>query len=234
LGVRDRGGWPARRISHARLLLQRRGWELREVRGTFEQMPDDELLNRYAAGDLEAFGVLLSRYERPLYNFVARHVRELDAAADLTQEAFARVVQNAGEFNRSAKFSTWLYTIARNLCIDHARRMKHRRHASLDASYGSGDDGGSPLVERVASGGADVEASAFSAALRDRIGSAVDALPEEQREVFLMRNLQHMSFAEIASVVGAPENTVKSRMRYALERLQAALSDCEDRASAEG
>lgn len=204
------------------------------MRGTFEQMADDELLNRYAAGDLEAFGVLLSRYERPLYNFVARHVRELDAAADLTQEAFARVVQNAGEFNRSAKFSTWLYTIARNLCIDHARRMKHRRHASLDAAYSSGDDSGAPLVERVAASGADVEATAFSAALRDRIGAAVDALPEEQREVFLMRNLQHMSFAEIASVVGAPENTVKSRMRYALERLQAALSDCEDRARAEG
>jgi RNA polymerase sigma-70 factor (ECF subfamily) len=197
-------------------------------------MPDDELLNRYAAGDLEAFGVLLSRYERPLYNFVARHVRELDAAADLTQEAFARVVQNASEFNRSAKFSTWLYTIARNLCIDHARRMKHRRHASLDASYSSGDDSGAPLVERVAASGADVEATAFAAALRDRIGSAVDALPDEQREVFLMRNLQHMSFAEIASVVGAPENTVKSRMRYALERLQAALSDCEDRVRAEG
>jgi RNA polymerase sigma-70 factor (ECF subfamily) len=197
-------------------------------------MPDDELLNRYAAGDVEAFGVLLSRYERPLYNFVARHVRELDTAADLTQEAFARVVQNASQFNRSSKFSTWLYTIARNLCIDHSRRMKHRRHASLDAPHMAHDDHSAPLIERVAAKVPDAEISAYSVALRERITRAVDALPAEQREVFLMRNLQHLSFAEISVVVGAPENTVKSRMRYALERLQEALSDCEELAHAEG
>ena len=204
------------------------------MRGTFEQMPDDELLNRYAAGDVEAFGVLLSRYERPLYNFVARHVRELDTAADLTQEAFARVVQNASQFNRNSKFSTWLYTIARNLCIDHSRRMKHRRHASLDAPHMAHDDHSAPLIERVAAKVPDAEISAYSVALRERIARAVDALPAEQREVFLMRNLQHMSFAEISVVVGAPENTVKSRMRYALERLQEALSECEELAHAEG
>lgn len=204
------------------------------MRGTFEQMPDDELLNRYAAGDVEAFGVLLSRYQRPLYNFVARHVREIDVAADLVQEAFARVIQNASEFNRNSKFSTWLYTIARNLCIDHSRRMKHRRHASLDAPYSAHDDHSAPLIERVAGKGVDAEAGAYAVGLRERIGRAVDALPAEQREVFLMRNLQHLSFAEISVIVGAPENTVKSRMRYALERLQEALSDCEDLARAEG
>ncbi len=204
------------------------------MRQTLEQIPDDELLNRYLAGDVEAFGVLLTRYERPLYNFVARHVRELDAAADLTQEAFARVIQNAGEFNRASKFSTWLYTIARNLCIDHSRRMKHRRHASLDAPQGAHEDGGAPMVERVASRELNVESTAMGASLRIRIAVAVDALPLEQREVFLMRNLQQMSFAEIAGVVGAPENTVKSRMRYALERLQEALADCEELARAEG
>jgi RNA polymerase sigma-70 factor (ECF subfamily) len=86
----------------------------------------------------------------------------------------------------------------------------------------------------MAAKGPDAETGAYAVGLRERIGRAVDALPAEQREVFLMRNLQHMSFAEISVVVGAPENTVKSRMRYALERLQEALSDCEELAHAEG
>jgi RNA polymerase sigma-70 factor (ECF subfamily) len=205
------------------------------VRGTLGQMADDELLDRYAAGDVEAFAVLLQRYQRPLFNFIARAVRDLDAATDLTQEAFARVVQHADGFNRGAKFSTWIYAIARNLCIDHSRRMKHRRHASLDATPGAGqgEDGGVAWVERIAGDGPDAERGTASVDVRERIARAVNALPDEQREVFLMRNLQHMSFAQIAVVVEAPENTVKSRMRYALERLQTELADYEELAQAE-
>jgi RNA polymerase sigma-70 factor (ECF subfamily) len=201
----------------------------------FGDMTDDELLDRFVAGESAAFAVLLTRYQRPVYNFILRTVRDTEAAADLLQEVFSRVVQRSGEFNHESKVSTWLYAIARNQCIDHLRRMKHRRHASLDGSSPRQDaDGpGSAWVERLAREQPDVDREAAAGGLRSRIATAVEILSEEQREVFLMRELQHMPFAEIALVVGVSENTIKSRMRYALEHLKAALADYEEYARAQ-
>jgi RNA polymerase sigma-70 factor (ECF subfamily) len=203
-----------------------------------DDMSDDELLERFAAGEPAAFGVLLKRYQVPIYNFIARSVRDADAASDLLQDVFTRVIQHAGDFNRSSKFSTWLYAIARNMCIDHMRRMSHRRHASLDSTGPNGvggNDGGAvaPWVERVAHEQPGADSHAAAGRLRSRIAQAIENLPVEQREVFLMRQLQQLPFADIAVVVGVSENTVKSRMRYALERLQEALADCEEYARAE-
>lgn len=191
-------------------------------------MRDDELLERFDSGDVEAFGVLLSRYQVALYNFILRSVRDTDTASDLLQEVFARVIQRADGFDRRAKFSTWLYTIARNQCIDHSRRMKHRRHASLDATPSASGNNSAPLGERIGNDAPSVDRTAAAPRLRNRIASAVEELPSEQREVFLMRHVQNMPFAEIAMVVGVSENTAKSRMRYALERLQEALADVEE------
>ena len=197
----------------------------------FADMADNELLAAFAAGEAAAFSVLMQRYRVPLYNFIVRSVRHRESAADLLQEAFVRVIQRHNEFNREAKFSTWLYVIARNLCVDHSRRMKHRRHASLDAPSPKAPDG-EAWVERVAAAQPDLEREAGAGTLRSRLAQAVEELPEEQREVFLMRQIQQLPFAEIATIVGVSENTVKSRMRYALERLQEALSDYEEQARA--
>jgi len=188
---------------------------------------DEELLSAYAAGDPDAFALLLARYRRPLFNFILRTVRNPVVAEDLTQDVFVRIVRRAGDFKGSSKFTTWMYTIARNICIDHGRRMSHRRHRSLDA-VAPGAEGGSPLVERVASQQPGVDRAAASQGLRAEIAQAVEGLPEDQREVFLLRQVQGMRFREIAEVVGVPENTVKSRMRYALERLTEALEHHRD------
>ena len=104
--------------------------------------------------------------------------------------------------------------------------MVFRRHRSLDAPGPNEDD--AALVERVASPGTATDRSAIGKDLGLRIKEAVEALPDEQREVFLMRELQGMPFKDIADVLSIPENTVKSRMRYALERLQRALAEYED------
>jgi RNA polymerase sigma-70 factor (ECF subfamily) len=199
-----------------------------------DEMGDDDLLDGFIAGDAAAFGILLTRYQGPLYNFILRSVRDTEAAADLLQELFSRVIERGHEFNKTSKFSTWLYAIARNLCIDHGRRMTHRRHASLDASNGAGGETtGSAWVERIAADAPDAERQVTSRDLRARIAAAVGSLPEEQREVFLMRQLQQLPFAEIALVVGVSENTIKSRMRYALEHLQQALADYAEHARLE-
>ena len=173
----------------------------------------------YQQGDAAAFEALMARHERPLWTFVRRFVGDPDTAADLLQEVFLRVVGAAAGWKHDAKVSTWLYTIARNLCTDHARRAVHRRASSLDAPVRpmAGDSSGPILVDRVAARDAGAEGEAMDRQLRMHIDHAVDLLPPDQREVFLMREVMDLSFAEIAQSVGASLPTGKSRMRYALE-----------------
>jgi RNA polymerase sigma-70 factor (ECF subfamily) len=194
---------------------------------------DEALMLRYQRGDRRAFAELVRRHKTPLYNFVLRHLRSAVAAEDITQEAFLRVVQRAAEFKHEARFSTWLYTIARNLCIDYGRKMKLRRHPSLDAPTSDGGDA-RPMLEVLPDPRpeGDVGRAAEWTVMRKSIVVAVEALPEDQREVFLLREVANLPFAEIAQVTGVPENTVKSRMRYALERLRLALSEFEEYARA--
>ena len=189
---------------------------------------DEELLRRFNDGRAEAFETLLSRYEKPLFNFILRHVAERTRAEEIMQDAFLRVIERSKEFKGESKFSTWLYTIARNLCIDESRKMVFRRHKSLDAQLGGDDGEGPALVERTAGSAPAVDRTAIARELKPQISAAISALPEEQREVFLMREIQNMPFKDIAAIVGVPENTVKSRMRYALERLQEALAEYAD------
>jgi RNA polymerase sigma-70 factor (ECF subfamily) len=184
----------------------------------------------YQKGDVNAFSELMARHEKPLWNFLRRFVNNPTTAEDLLQEAFLRVVRSAAEWKPSAKFSTWLYTIARNLCTDHARRMSFRKAASLDGPARAGDDGGDGprLGDRISGGDRGAEVATLNREVAARVEEAVAALPVEQREVFLMREVMDMPFAEIAAAVGAGEPTVKSRMRYALERLREALKDLRD------
>lgn len=195
-----------------------------------EDLPsDEELLRRFNEGDADAFELLVRRYERPLYNFILRSVRRRERADEILQDVFLKVVQRAQDFKGQSKLSTWLYTIARNLCIDHSRKMVFRRHASLDAPSRSGGDADGPtLLERTPGTEPGSDRRAIANDFSTRIARAVEELPEDQREVFLMRQIQGMAFKEIAEVVGVPENTVKSRMRYALERLQRALEEYRD------
>ena len=193
--------------------------------------PDETLMLRYQQGDRSAFAILVRRHQQPLYNFALRQVRVPQVAEDVIQETFVRVVQNAADFKHEARFTTWVYTITRNLCIDQLRKRALRKHPSLDESRGEEGDGPT-LGEQTADPRASVEREATGTELKERIARAVDKLPDEQREVFLMREISNLPFKEIAEITGVPENTVKSRMRYALERLQEALAEYEEYARA--
>lgn len=191
---------------------------------------NETLMLRFRDGDVRAFEVLLQRHRRPVYEFILRFVgpHNTAQAEDLTQETFLRVVKQAKSYETRAKFTTWLYTMARNLCIDASRRLKHRRAQSLDAP----DEEGHTLLERTAGKEPAVDRRVIGQQLQVRLHEAIAALPEDQREVFLMREAADLSFKEIADVVGISENTVKSRMRYALEKLRASLEEYEDMARA--
>ncbi|KPK50940.1 MAG: hypothetical protein AMJ63_13455 [Myxococcales bacterium SG8_38_1] len=186
---------------------------------------DEALLSGYREGDAAAFEALLGRYRGPLFSVVLRSVRDRGRAEEIYQDVWMKVIERCDDFRGDAKFSTWLYTIARNLCIDHQRKMKFRLHASLDQPQAGSDRA---IAARAPNPGPSTEALAAGGLLRERIASAVERLPDEQREVFLLRQLQGLAFHEIAEVVGVPANTVKSRMRYALERLQRTLRDWEE------
>jgi RNA polymerase sigma-70 factor (ECF subfamily) len=189
---------------------------------------------RYQRGDRQAFAELVERYHTPIYNFALRQLRNPSLAEDATQEVFLRLVLRAAEFKHEARLSTWLYTIARNHCVDEMRKLSYRRHASLDQPADPAEAAGPRLAEALAdpSPSASVERSAVSAELSLRIVAAVDELSDEQREVFLLRQLANLPFKDIAEITGAAENTVKSRMRYALERLKETLSEFEEYARA--
>jgi RNA polymerase sigma-70 factor, ECF subfamily len=193
---------------------------------------DEVLMVRYQRGEREAFALLVKRYSKQVYNFVLRQLKAPALAEDVTQEVFMRLVQNAADFKHEARFSTWLYAIARNLCVDQLRRLQHRRHPSLDQPLGEAE--GRTLGDAVASEhySASAERSAVSSEVQATILAAVEALPDDQREVFLLREIADLPFKDIAEITGVPENTVKSRMRYALDRLKLALCEFEEYARA--
>jgi RNA polymerase sigma-70 factor (ECF subfamily) len=184
------------------------------------EIADEVLMQRFRRGEAAAFRALVTRHQDRVFNFVLRQVRHPETARELVQETFLRVVKNADSFRSEARFTTWIFTIARNLCVDAQRRQKHRNTVALDAPLRSGEADGATMLDMVKDDqpGADsrLQDRRFSTALR----GALDALPAEQREVFLMRELEGLKFREIADVVGVPENTIKSRMRYALEALR--------------
>ncbi len=199
-----------------------------------QDMSDEELLAAFQQGDAGAFERLLRRHRGPLYTFLVRMLGDKERAEDLAQETFLRIVKGAATWEQRAKFQTWLYTIARNLCVDQSRRDKLRRTDSLDESGLDGAEDGGPLIDQLAGPGPGPDRAAESLRLRPVLQRALLSLPEEQREVFILREQAGVPFKEIAEMVGANENTVKSRMRYALEGLRRALAAAGfDRAAAD-
>ena len=177
-------------------------------------------MRRYQAGDVGAFEDLLRRHRAAMNAFLHRLTSDAARAEDLAQETWLRIVAATPRWQRSARFTTWAFSIARNLAVDEARRAVHRAADSLDTSH----VGETPLVERLAADAPGPDRGAESAFLRPKLEAALAALPMEQREVFVLREYAGVPFAEIAEITGSPVPTVKSRMRYALEGLRAELA----------
>ena len=180
---------------------------------------DERLMRRFQAGDARAFETLVRRHRSALWNFLLRHLGDRTRAEDLLQETLLRAVKASADWQERAKVTTWLFTIARNLTLDELRRNVHRRTDPLEGQ----DDQQGP-IDRTAADDPPPDAVAEGALLRPRLEAALAALPAEQREVFLLREQGGLGFREIAEVTGVPENTVKSRMRYALEGLRRSLA----------
>jgi RNA polymerase sigma-70 factor (ECF subfamily) len=189
------------------------------------EKPDEQLMLAFARGDALAFEILVRRHRAPVFNYILRFTGDRFRAEDVLQETWLKVVRGAGEYQVTARFTTWLYTVARNLCVDRARKDKRRSTEPLDAPrLERGADRHAPaLADTLADPGAGPDLAAHHARLRPLLEQALLSLPEEQREVFLLREYRGIAFKEIAVVTGVSENTAKSRMRYALEGLRRTL-----------
>ena len=165
----------------------------------------------YGRGDAGAFETLYRRHRGPLYRFVLRALKQRPAAEELFQEVWIRVIESRSRYAPQARFSTWLYTIAHNLLVDHWRK-KGLAIASLD-------------TEDVALESANPARQAEARESLARLLQAIEALPPAQREAFLLHEEAGMTVAEIAAVTGAGEEAAKSRLRYAMAKLKAALGD---------
>jgi RNA polymerase sigma-70 factor (ECF subfamily) len=195
--------------------------------------PDEVLMVAYQKGDARAFEIILTRHRRAVFNFILRYVGSRETAEDLLQETFLRVIKGAATYEKQAKLTTWIFTIARNLCTDQSRRAKHRRAQSLDAPLSRHEEKSGTLHEILPNKQQlAADRQTISNQLHDRLHAAIAKLGDEQREVFLMREFCELQFKEIAEIVGVPENTVKSRMRYALEKLRVELEEYADMAKA--
>lgn len=190
---------------------------------SLEPLSDEELMLRYKAGALPAFEELVRRHRRAVFHFALRSLGNPSAAEDALQEIFIRVVRHAPTWEQKAKFKTWLFTIARNHCIDEARKNAFRRTDSLDAPL-THEEGSATRGDMVASEAPGADQNTDGIRIRAALDAALARLPQEQRDVFLLREHSGVQFKEIAEMTGVSENTVKSRMRYALESIRSFMT----------
>jgi RNA polymerase sigma factor (sigma-70 family) len=181
---------------------------------------DEALMLAYANGDATAFATLYDRHERPVYRFLLRSAGSAELAADLLQETWLAVVRHAATYEVRARFSTWLYGIARSKLIDHWRAR--RPEVSLDEPAANDPD--ETRVEQLEADRAwQPDVRALSREQARAYLDAVEALPPAQREAFLLQAEGDLTLEEIGTLTGVGRETVKSRLRYAQARLREAL-----------
>lgn len=185
----------------------------------FAEQSDEDLMLAFCQGESHAFNELLKRHQKGVYNFLNRQLGQTQNADEAFQEVFVRVVRAKESYSPSAKFTTWLYTIARNYCVDQIRKARFRQTVPIAEEH----DDGEPLGEYVVHHAESAEKKLAFQQVMQHLERAMQQINPDQREVFVLREVQHLPFEEIATIVGASTNTVKSRMRYALLALRTEL-----------
>jgi RNA polymerase sigma-70 factor, ECF subfamily len=199
-----------------------RGSKCSALEGRVEWTPmdlddDGELMLRYARGDLRAFETLYQRHRGGLYRYLARQTHNPEAANDLFQEVWSKVIASRERYEQRAKFQTFLYRIAHNCFIDYCRRSSARPEVSGDAQENWQDSLTAPEDDRP-------DLRAEQAQTVARYKAALAALPAEQRDVFLLYEESGLSLEEIAAITAVGPETAKSRLRYAVSKLRHAMA----------
>lgn len=197
------------------------------MQGAVDRLDDRELIALVKKGRLSAFTQLVDRHQRSLINFFYHLSWDRQMSEDCAQEVFLRIYSHLGTYEPQAKFTTFLYRIARNLWIDRLRSLQaHGRPVSLESPVGFGDDDRT-LRDRVSAGAPSPVEILAQEETQQELRDAIDRLPEEQRSVVVLSEIQGLKYQEIADILEIPVGTVKSRMFTAMERLKDLLADIE-------
>jgi RNA polymerase sigma-70 factor (ECF subfamily) len=183
--------------------------------------PDAALMLRVKKGDSAAFTTLVEKFKQPVMNLAYRSLRDLTEAEDLAQNVFVQVFKSAARYETTAKFSTWLFTIARNLCLNEIRRRSRHPAESLDAPHPEHEEQPKHQIE-------DRKQTAppetlLQHELASKVEEAIQALPENQRTALLLCRQDELSYEEIAKVLGCSVSATKSLIHRGRETLKERL-----------
>lgn len=177
----------------------------------FREAEDPDLIHGARRGKVEAFNVLVSRWEKRIYNYLLRLVGDREDALDLTQEVFLKAYQSLGKLQDPARFTPWLFRIAHNEAFSHLRRKRPDSEPEAEPAHPSRGPGLQPIELSLA------------------VEAAMARLTEDQREAVLLKIFQGFKFEEIAEVLDCPVSTVKSRLYTALDLLKESLAPMDTR-----
>ena len=183
-------------------------------------LSDQELLNTYLSGNESAISVLIERHRKRVYDYVYMMVKSRDVADDILQETFIKVIRvlNEGRYVETGKFLSWVLRIAHNQVIDHFRQNKQQNQVSES-------DAGYDILNSKKFSDSTVEDQIVSSQIESDVRKLIDYLPDEQREVVMMRYYSGLSFKEIAEQTDVSINTALGRMRYALINLRKMIQE---------
>ena len=184
-----------------------------------EPASDEELMLAYGEGNAAAFDALYRRHKGPLYRYLLRQCRDVGVAEELFQDVWTNVIRARSAYRVSARFATYLYHIAHNRLIDHYRRGSPAALVSFD------DDGEGEALDLPAPRRAEPQVAFEARAEAARLLELLAALPEAQREAFVLQHEAGMSIEEIAEATGVTHETAKSRLRYAMKKLREGMSE---------
>ena len=170
--------------------------------GGLKPVDDRKIIERVLKGDTEAFNLLVRQWERPIYNFIVRMIGDRDEAMDLCQDSFMKAYKELETLKDRDRFSSWLYRIAHNTCFSKLRKNHGKTFVELAQETSAGRV---PIESRLA------------------VEKALQYLPEDQREVVVLKVFHGLKFEEIAAIQGAPVSTVKSRLYMGFEKLRSIL-----------
>lgn len=184
---------------------------------SYSNIADENLMALFQKGEKGAYEELYRRHKKSVYNYIVRYTGSEEESEELFQEVFIKIHRAAATYQPTAKFTTWLFTIVRNVCIDSHRRRRLRQTVSLDECA---EDQTRSLYDVIASEEPTPDSKSSDLEIGRILENALSQINADQREIFLMREKSGLKFEEIAEVLSISVNTAKSRMRYALEALK--------------
>jgi RNA polymerase sigma-70 factor (ECF subfamily) len=181
---------------------------------------EKELVEMARAGDVKAFELLIEGCEKKVFNIAYRMIANYEDASELAQEVFIKAFKSIGKFKGDSLFSTWIYKITTNVCLDEIRKRKNRKVISLDENIVYE---GNEIKRQLKDEEPGPEIKAESNEIKKAVKESINELPEDYKTVIILRDIQGFSYEEIARIISCPEGTVKSRINRARQALKKIL-----------